>query len=713
MKGKYKTIILTFALLILSCLLFIVISKRKSTDTQAQELKFLHFNVEVESKDLVDWTEAKRFHLINGWFARSKPPEANDEESIIRFFCFDLKDRSLFLELENLFFSGAEPRLLIDVLLNGEFLKSIELYTMDIFQVLCPGKMLKKGENRITLRLNNRKTDKNRKKFNERIRYFTLRKIYFKDIDYSAKAFLNLQKDKDMLHQPANSIFRIAVDTDESKQLNFTVRPLRLQNRENKLVLRKVENNPHPIELMEVSLNTSVREKRSLEFNERGERQILEFDFSSSDKENFLVWEKIELLNEKVKTSVESVLKPLEKKPHVFLIIIDAARFDIIGKKIEGRSVTPNIEEFSNYSYNFSDFYANAPYTGPSVASILSGYLPEVHTVRLAEYQLPEELKVMPEYFHESGYKTHIVVGNFILFRGGLVKRFQKVSPVRPFGSGWKVEGSSYNNVEKAVDIINKLNLNVPNFVYFHFLPPHAPYNPPNTRYKVFSTKDMNESPESLYKSYLNNYFYADFLVGQVLKSIKERGLFDDSLIIVASDHGEAFGEHDFYGHIETNYREMIQVPFLFKFPGQKNRVIIENLYSFIDLLPTFAVLFDFPYDNRWQGKPISFDQVQSIPRRYLYSRAGGRDFNISVFDENLKYIFYSGKDELYDLKYDPSEFKDISGKNQFLTLYLKQKLFYELFGSLELKKALKVKEIQKKVDKEFMIRELKSLGYL
>ena len=85
----------------------------------------------------------------------------------------------------------------------------------------------------------------------------------------------------------------------------------------------------------------------------------------------------------------------------------------------------------------------------------------------------------------------------------------------------------------------------------------------------------------------------------------------------------------------------------------------------------------------------------------------------ISIFDENLKYIFYSGKDELYDQKKDLFELKDISGKNQFLTLYMKQKLFYELFRSLRLKKRLNVKEVLKKVDKEYMIRELKSLGYL
>ena len=85
----------------------------------------------------------------------------------------------------------------------------------------------------------------------------------------------------------------------------------------------------------------------------------------------------------------------------------------------------------------------------------------------------------------------------------------------------------------------------------------------------------------------------------------------------------------------------------------------------------------------------------------------------MTIFNQNFKYIFYSGRDELYDLKKDYNEIKNISDQNPFLTLYLKQKLFQELYKNLSLKKKLKIKDVIKKFEDADLIRELKTLGYL
>ncbi len=120
---------------------------------------------------------------------------------------------------------------------------------------------------------------------------------------------------------------------------------------------------------------------------------------------------------------------------------------------------------------------------------MLTSYLPEVHSVRSIKHQLPQDIKTLPVYLHKLGYKTFALTGNIILFRHNLIRDFNNILSIRPLYKNSKEMKTSYNNIEKAVKIIHKLDTNIPSFIYFHILPPHQPYNPPEPWNKNFKYK--------------------------------------------------------------------------------------------------------------------------------------------------------------------------------------------------------------------------------
>ncbi len=422
------------------------------------------------------------------------------------------------------------------------------------------------------------------------------------------------------------------------------------------------------------------------------------------------------------------------KYPHIFLILIDAARFDLVGQVFDSKEITPHINQFSKTACNFTNFYANAPYTGPSVASMLTGLLPEVHTVRNAASQLPPKIKTLPGYLKEIGYKTRLVTGNVLLLRHHFLREFDQVSLIRPLENNDQRKDTSFNDIEKALEKVAALEANVPHFVYFHFLPPHLPYEPPKEMNRLFdmgnsyeskSKKTANPNRKSdntcdqdfvkrYYKAYLNNAHYADSLVGKLIAALKEKGIFKDSLIIISSDHGEAFTEHGKLGHITTLYREMLHVPFLVKLPNQDKEIVSRAHHSFIDLLPTLANLLNLPAADHCQGQPMDFGTPGDKNQQgFIYARAAGDQLNMAIFNSGYKFIFHAGKEELYRLDNDAGEQNNVAPQNPSLTRHFKTKLFQYLHESLRLKERLKIKAIDREFDDEHFIEELRTLGYL
>lgn len=617
--------------------------------------------------------------------------------------------------------------------LNDFLLSTCEIKETCEMELKFPKEKINKGQNFVHFRVDEDYYEfyRNNVDIQNPAELFYVEKIHFDESHKPSEEILKKENASQLL-QPSGSLFRIAVNPKETRAIHYRFTPSFSGNAQGMLTVRTLNENAVETSVEKISVGSENEKTGQFNFQDTKDNTIIEIAYHSSDMGSYIQWDQIVTEDHPLSERPGQEMS-IENRPHVFLIVIDAARFDLINKEINGRLVTPKIHEFSQRAYNFQNFYANAPNTRISVASMLSGFLPETHTVINTFNRLPDNVKTLPSYLKDNGYATTAIVGNLVLLVNDLVKDFDSIYTIRKSKRD-KFSSTSFMQIPKTKKTLKDLDYEKPNFVYIHFLPPHKPYNPPapynknfvdSTTYdkSSYNVKEMNiESfhlPERsfvdfLYDCYLNNLFYADHLVDVVLKALKDKQVFDESIVIVTSDHGEAFYEHHHLGHNSTNYQEMIKIPFLVKLPHQEEMKVVEGHYSLIDLLPTLASLLNIQKENHWQGDPILFqDRDRNLASRALYSSTFVDQFNLSLIYNKHKYIFYAGRDELYYLEEDPEEANNIAGENRFLTLYLKQKLLRQLGENFRLSEELGIKPVEKEPKKKILLDELKTLGYI
>jgi len=717
---NYKIFPVIFLLVLLA---FFNSSCSKGKKETTELIPFLKLNLHYENRYPLKFPEAKKLFFYRGWRDNPKPNGAISKNSTIRFFCYKKSKQKLLIKLKKAI--KQKKHLSINIFLNKQYLSKINLYEEKQIRLFLPKKIIKKGYNFLTFKIINYKAKVDKYTFNHPDILYYLQKFEILDkIDFKQAA----QQKKIKFIQPANSFFRVAVQTNKNKKLIFEVKPEKTIP-DCKLNIRKIDKNNIVKNIKSIKFKNINPGEKIIKFNKKNKKIIVEFDYSCGNKNSYLIWEKIGLLKiHKKEKKKNSELPKLDGKPNIFLIILDAARADIVYEPLKYSPITPNISEFSKESYVFKNFYSNAPHTVPSVATILTGLHSEVHTDRESNTQLSNTLKTIPFYLNNIGYKTQILIGNLYLFTHKHYSYFSNTKIIRPI---YKDLQSSFMDIKKAKEAVKSLDPSKSNFLYFHFLPPHHPYripgnikktlpdcltkkthlsnfDPPYLKYKKNS--EQYRLIKQMFISYLKNYYYGDYLIGEIIRTIKNKNLYENSLIIITSDHGEAFGEHNKLYHGSTVYQEMIKVPFLIKFPNQKKRKIIKSHHSLIDLLPTLAKLLKIPPDKSWQGSSIFTKHKKS---NYIYSRADGKDFNNTIIDYPYKYIFFSGRDELYNIKEDPFEKNNLSLKNKFKTLYLRQEIFKLLNNYMILKYNLNIKKKVKKISNKDYKKELKTLGYL
>lgn len=198
---------------------------------------------------------------------------------------------------------------------------------------------------------------------------------------------------------------------------------------------------------------------------------------------------------------------------------------------------------------------------------------------------------------------------------------------------------------------------------------------------------------------------------------MKKLGLYENSLIIICSDHGEAFGERHLIGHGKSVYQDQIHVPLLIKYPNINKRCVVDKVVSVVDLMPTiFDVLGYELTDLEIQGSSLlrseSPDSLyvlsESFPPGWLFKiHQRFQRIERAVFSDSLKFISSTaGKKELYDLSTDKNEMQNLYKVDDTTSKQLEMKLnqWLEITeGELE---------SSPKLDKDTLDR-LKSLGYI
>ncbi len=461
------------------------------------------------------------------------------------------------------------------------------------------------------------------------------------------------------------------------------------------------------------------------------------------------------------------------KKPNVILIVMDTVRADHCSNYNYFRDTTPNLMKLSEKATLYNRAISTGDYTLSAHASIFSGQYSRTHGAHPDHPSPPrpldQDIKTLTEILSENGYYSMANVSNIAFitksfgFQQGfdfydqrgrprvLEKRMQQhylkelirsalccLPMPREFELKFRRADEINNEVYSQLEIVKKHKK--PFFLFLNYMDAHRPYVPPppfDKRYlgdnwiqlsqkqfdqikkEVLSLKrNLTEKERSyLISQYDGGIAFIDHSLGEFFGHLKKLEMYDNSLIIITSDHGEAFGRRNFLEHGCSVFQDQIHIPLIIKFPNVRKRNVNDKLVSLIDIMPTIldVVGINENMSEDLQGRSLisadldeprdlisesfALETIEDQPRLDRIERA--------IFSGPYKYIESTiGKQELYDLKQDPDEYKNIIKSNS--------QIYEKLKGRLDqwLKNTILKDEVGEKVDQESLDR-LKTLGYI
>jgi len=443
---------------------------------------------------------------------------------------------------------------------------------------------------------------------------------------------------------------------------------------------------------------------------------------------------------QKLAKQSESKLREIRRdctKANVLIFVLDAAQASHLSCYGYHRKTTPIIDKLGKEGIVFLNGYCQAVYTRASTASLMTGWYPDAHYVLYPEHKLNDNAVTMAEMFQKSGYNTaaFVAVGN--------------ASSAFGFRQGFDYFYESFKQetyTAKAEDFLPTLlpwiekHNSKPFFLYVHFREPHSFIDPPLPFTDMFdkdyqgtinpqkdreriASGEIEMTPRDLYyiiATYDASICYADSVIGKIIDKLKSSGLYERTIIIIITDHGEALWEHGFFGHNTHLYEEISHIPFIIKLPtstkmGDKKS---EALVQTIDLLPTLVDILQLSSHNNvvLQGKsllPLMAGSISSV-NDLLYFRTVWRKPRYGVRDSVYKYIIHTinGDEELYNLRDDPQERRNLMESSEIIENYFRQQFSIWLHQQRYLRGIFRGSEGVFEID-EATLKNLKALGYI
>src|SRR3989338_9065298 len=357
---------------------------------------------------------------------------------------------------------------------------------------------------------------------------------------------------------------------------------------------------------------------------------------------------------------------------NVILIVIDALRPDHLSFNGYSRKTCPNIDGVAEEGVSFSNIYTVLPRSDPTITSIMTGMYPYSHGVRMiANNKVNPSLATLAEILQSHGYRTAFTKPGSIIPEG-YDRGFDDFDLLE-----WKIKNKIKRGIYKALNSGNfmsdaeqrfstaidwvKKNAGKKFFMTIITNDLHWPYPIPkpfdhiyDPGYKgnhtfsdrandTISSGDLIFGVKSLPKEEINHAIahydggikYTDMHLGRLLDLLKEKKIYDDTLIIIASDHGEHFGEHGYYfQHGSSLYQPSLKCTLILRCPkkapqGKK----IEGKVQVIDIMPTILDILDIPLIEDIEGKsllPLAEGKIEKV-----------RDF---VFAEGIEDHFKQDK---------------------------------------------------------------------
>jgi arylsulfatase A-like enzyme/Flp pilus assembly protein TadD len=339
-------------------------------------------------------------------------------------------------------------------------------------------------------------------------------------------------------------------------------------------------------------------------------------------------------------------------RPPVIVISIDTLRSDHLPAYGYRGVRTPAIDALAHEALVFERAYSHCPLTLPSHATILTGLLPAQTGIRdNAGFRLDPKAATLAEVLKRNGYATGAAVSAYVL-RGetGVNRGFDFFDDRIPQRADQSLGGIQRSGVESESAAERWLGEHAaqPFFLMLHLYEPHAPYDAP-------------EPFRSQFQPYDAEIAAADAILGRFLDALKSRGLYDDALIVLLSDHGEGLGEHGEDEHGIFLYRESIQVPLIVKLPRGARASRVKEAVGLRDVMPAILDELHVALPPGLESRPI----FRNATPRLVYSETFYPRFHFGWSDlhsltDGAKHFIQAPHPELYDLAADPGETKNV-----------------------------------------------------
>ena len=383
-----------------------------------------------------------------------------------------------------------------------------------------------------------------------------------------------------------------------------------------------------------------------------------------------------------VDETLEPPLRPSpEPLPDVVVIVLDAARASNFGVYDYGRDTTPVIDGLAAEGLVFRHAFSECPNTSCSMPNLISG-IEFVEVGPAGEWhRLDDRMTTLAEYLGQAGYRT--VALSASPNNGKARNNHQGFDE---FHELWRWPGHERNHPERtdphrltrlALEAVQGVTPTTPLFLALHYIPPHEPYNPkpefdlfghpeyqgpvePGTMFRGRTARPEDEADlVRMISLYDGNLRMADDALGQLFDGLQELDRWENTLVLVTSDHGEAFFEHGRQGHNSTLFDEMIHIPFILRLPdGRVPRdVRTDQLVILSDAVPTILGELGLASDAVVGGTDLLAASPPGAERVLFHRHTDGRQF--AVHTRKWKAILAPTEERppmLFDLESDPGE---------------------------------------------------------
>ncbi len=409
---------------------------------------------------------------------------------------------------------------------------------------------------------------------------------------------------------------------------------------------------------------------------------------------------------------------------NVLLIVLDTVRAQSLSLYGYARPTTPQLERLAGIGVRFDRAIATAPWTLPSHGSMFTGHFPGALS---ADWEIPLDstYPTLAEVLRAHGYLTAGFVANtqFCPLETGLGRGFIRyedylISPGQIISGSsllhWIAKNKTLQRIVNYHQILGRKSAaevnssflrwlsrheRRPFFAFLNYFDAHKPYLPPtpfDTKFGTIKRREAFSRPpqpvvyppniQSELDAYEGSIAYLDHHVGLLLHELQRRGVLENTLVIITSDHGEEFNEHGIMGHSSTVYMPALRVPLLIIFPSRVPAGnTVSDLVSLRDLPATVMDLLHLKGGTQFPGSSLArfwdgirdpggrvsdpiLSELKGLVSRGLVSK--GVPANIkSLVVGRYHYIFTAWdmgqEEELYDFEQDPFELSDFAVRSE------------------------------------------------